>query len=124
MQYLIIYSGDLPIEVRWYVARTGGPWLLEGRLLALLHFAVPFLLLLQRPIKEIPSRLGGVALLLLVMQLVDWHWLVMPAVSPRRFELPWTLLAALAAIGGFWASLFCRQLAAEIVRPAWAWSEP
>ena len=122
MQYLIIYSGDLPIEVRWYVSRSEGPWLLESRLIALLHFAVPFGLLLFRPIKEDRGRLARVALLLVVMQWVEWHWLVVPAVSPQAFELPWTALAATATIGGAWISLFCRELEGQLGRTEPTWS--
>src|SRR5699024_2059882 len=26
MQYLVIWSGDLPVEIGWYLARIGGGW--------------------------------------------------------------------------------------------------
>ncbi len=114
MQYLIIYSGNLPDEARWYLPRNTGPWLVEARLLALFHFAVPFVLLLFRPIKEDRVRLGQVAGLLVFMQLVEWHWLVIPAHYPDEFVLPWTTVAAVALIGGVWMSLYCQRLAGEI----------
>jgi len=44
-----MFSGNLPEEIPWYIRRQHGGWRWIGLLLILLHFALPFLLLLSRP---------------------------------------------------------------------------
>ncbi|HEY7545788.1 MAG TPA: hypothetical protein VID27_12930, partial [Blastocatellia bacterium] len=56
-QFLIIYSGNLPEEVTWYVHRLHGPWRYIGLGLVIFHFALPFLLLLSRDLKRNGRRL-------------------------------------------------------------------
>ena len=63
-QWLIIWAGNLPEEISWYMTRLSGGWLWVGLALVLFHFAVPFALLLSRPFKRDMMRLvvaGGVA---------------------------------------------------------------
>ncbi|HEU5249851.1 MAG TPA: hypothetical protein VFW15_07675, partial [Thermoanaerobaculia bacterium] len=45
-QYLIIWSGNLPEEIPWYLRRLQGGWGWVGAALVLFHFVLPFLLLL------------------------------------------------------------------------------
>lgn len=80
-QYLIIWSGNLPEEVGWYMARSGPAWAAISVLLILFHFAVPFLLLLHRPMKRDLGRLAPVAAGLLLMRLVDGYWVVAPSLA-------------------------------------------
>ena len=47
-QFLIIWSGNLPEEITWYLARTRGGWQWVALALVLFHFALPFVLLLSR----------------------------------------------------------------------------
>jgi len=47
-QYLIIWAGNLPVEIPWYVNRGRNGWQWVAAFLALVHFAIPFLLLLGR----------------------------------------------------------------------------
>src|SRR6185295_2076224 len=47
-QYLIIWSGNLPEEIPWYLRRSSGGWQWIAVGLALFHFAIPFFLLLIR----------------------------------------------------------------------------
>src|ERR1022692_5187148 len=44
-QWLIIWAGNLPEEIPWYVGRMNGGWEYVGLFLVLFHFAVPFALL-------------------------------------------------------------------------------
>jgi hypothetical protein len=41
-QYLIIWSGNLPEEIEWYLHRLQGGWQALGISLAVFHFALPF----------------------------------------------------------------------------------
>src|SRR5581483_7537015 len=47
--WLIIWAGDLPEEISLYLKRLNGGWGVFGLILALFHFAVPFVILLSRP---------------------------------------------------------------------------
>ena len=115
-QYLIIWSGNLPEEVTWYTRRTGSPMLRTLALaLILLHFFLPFALLLSRQTKSEIGVLAGVALLIIVMRLVDLFWIVTPSfvhrVEPHGgWWVKWTDLAAPLALGGIWLSLYVWQL--------------
>ena len=47
-QFLIMWSGNLPEEIVWYVRRTAGGWKAVAIFLVFFHFVVPFFLLLSR----------------------------------------------------------------------------
>ena len=55
-QYLIIWSGNLPEEIPWYLRRTRGGWQWVALALILFHFFLPFFVLLFRENKR-QSRL-------------------------------------------------------------------
>lgn len=99
-QFLLIWIATLPDEVQWYRARLDGGWRWVAALLALGHFAVPFLLLLQRRIKEHPRALAAVCGWMLLMHAVDMYWLVLPALHPREWYPHWTSLTAWLGVGG------------------------
>jgi len=116
-QYLIIWAGNLPEEIPWYLRRLSGGWGWIGAALILLHFALPFLLLLPEGANRNPRILASVAALVVLMRFVDVYWLVRPiftqaGASPgtARFKLHWLDLAAPIAIGGVWLAVFLWQL--------------
>ena len=109
-QFLIIWSGNLPEEIPWYVHRTQGGWQWIGLSLLVVHFALPFLLLLSRGVKRGVSRLAAVALTIMCIHLVDLFWLVMPAFHPGGLYLHWLDIAAPLGIGGLWVAVFVWQL--------------
>ncbi len=98
-QYLIIWAGNLPHEIVWYVARLQSSWSSVGVLLVAGHFFVPLLVLLSRGAKRVPLFLGGLAAALLAMHLVDAWWLTVPSVRAHSAHVLWVgPLAALAMI--------------------------
>jgi len=102
-QFFIIWYGNLPEEVVWYLKRFEGAWGATALALALLHFVLPFVLLLSRPWKRSPAKLGAVALLVLVMHWVATVWYIEPAVERGHDAfIPWLDLGLTAAIGGVW----------------------
>jgi hypothetical protein len=109
-QFLIIWSGNLPEEITWYLARTRGGWQWVALAVILFHFALPFVLLLSRRLKRRASSIAVVALLVAVMRFVDVFWLVTPAWDPSRLTVHLLDLAAVLAVGGVWIWLFVRQL--------------
>jgi hypothetical protein len=112
MQFLIIWSGNLPEETPWYLRRSQGGWQIFVAVLMTLHFLVPFLLLLMRPLKRNLRRMVAVAAWLILMRFVDLCWLVLPAFS-ETIWLPWPLLVTLPAVGGLWLAAFAWRLAAR-----------
>ncbi len=121
-QYLIIWAGNLPEEIPWYIRRTRGGWQWVALGLALFHFFLPFFVLLFRESKREKRLLWRVALLVLVMHWLDLIWLVVPAsadLNSPRFpwaELPMSLVALLG-IGGVCAAVFIGQLKATPLIP-------
>src|SRR5207247_2409949 len=77
-QYLIIWAGNLPEEIPWYLRRLSGGWGWLGAALIVLHFALPFLLLLPEGANRNPRILASVAALVVLMRFVDLYWLVRP----------------------------------------------
>ncbi len=83
-QWLIIWAGNLPEEITWYLDRIHGGWQTVALALVFLQFALPFLLLLSRDLKRDARKLVPVALLVLVMRYVDLYWMVAPNPFPGR----------------------------------------
>ena len=105
-QFLIIWSGNLPEEIRWYLPRTHGAWGVIALLVVVLHFAFPFLFLLSRSFKRNAGKLVIVAVLILVMRLFDLFWTIAPTFTREHFHVSWMDLVA--PIG--WAGCGWRRL--------------
>ncbi len=116
-QFLIIWSGNLPEEIRWYLPRTRGTWGLIALVVIVLHFALPFLFLLSRRLKRDPHKLVMVAALILVMRYVDLLWVVEPNFSGAAFHLSWMNVAAPMGFGGIWLAAFSWQLRSRPLIP-------
>jgi hypothetical protein len=108
-QFLIIWSGNLKTEIPWYRERAMGSWAPIAVILLILHFFVPFFLLLQRAMKRRAQMLAIVGALLFVLSLVDVYWQIEPAYSPRP-ELRLLDICAVIGIGGIWLAAFLSQL--------------
>ncbi|HNR31244.1 MAG TPA: hypothetical protein PKI11_10175 [Candidatus Hydrogenedentes bacterium] len=113
-QYLIIWSGNLPEEIGWYLKRDGGGLTGITVILSLFHFLVPMIVLLFRQTKEGVLELRRIAYLLLVMRVVDVYWNLVPSFAghANRIDLSTTLfvIAAVAALGGLWLWHFLGEL--------------
>lgn len=116
-QFLIIYSGNLPIEAQWYVTRLQGGWEWVGLLLLLFQFTLPFLLLLSRGLKRSPRMLVNVALLAFLMQYVNLFWLVVPNWHREGIALSWMDLAAPIGFGGVFFLIFAAILRTRPLLP-------
>jgi hypothetical protein len=109
-QFLIIWAGNIKDEIPWYIARAFGGWGAIAVVLIVLHFALPFLLLLQRGVKRRLQMLSFVAGTLIVLSIVDVYWLVAPAYEPDRPHLHVLDIFAVVGIGGLWIAAFFSQL--------------
>lgn len=115
-QYLIIWSGNLPEEIGWYIVRSHDIWGIVIVVIGLLHFAAPFLFLLSRDLKRNPGKLVMVAMLILVMRMVDLLWMLVPAFREEHRWI-WMDLIALVGFGGIWLALFTWQLSKRSLIP-------
>ena len=109
-QFIIIWAGNLKNEAPWYMTRAFGGWALVAVFLILLHFAVPFLLLLQRPMKRNLGALSMISGMLIVLSSLDVYWLIMPSFDSDGPHLHATDFLALIGIGGLWVGTFFWQL--------------
>ncbi len=116
-QFLIVWSGNLPEEIPWYLRRLGQGWQWLALFLVVFHFTLPFVVLLSRDLKRRGRTLAVVALALLLARFVDVFWLVAPAVRMGPPTLGWLDLAALAGVGGVWLGVYLRLLARAPVVP-------
>ena len=111
-QLLIIWSGNLPEEISWYLHRDTPGWKWVALGLGLFHFAVPFALLLSRGLKHQIRFLGGLALLILIFHGVDVYWMVAPSFHHHELHPHWLDVTVPLAIGGVWVAVFLTRLAA------------
>jgi hypothetical protein len=116
-QFLIIWSGNLPEEISWYLPRTRGGWGAIALTVVILHFALPFLFLLSRSLKRDARKLVIVAAMILVMRLIDLLWMIAPEFTGEHFHISWMDVVAPIAIGGLWLAAFAWQLSKRALIP-------
>ncbi|MEM6455273.1 MAG: hypothetical protein AAF772_09295 [Acidobacteriota bacterium] len=117
-QYLIIWSGNLPEEILWYIHRNEHGWKLISVLLVVGHFFLPFALLLSQDLKKVPRLLMVVAFWVLLMRWLDLYWQTAPNYSHDHVAFaPLLDLGLPVAIGGLWVSLLFGQLKKKPIVP-------
>jgi hypothetical protein len=127
-QFLIIWSGNLPEEIPWYIQRVRGPWGAVAIALVIGHFALPFCILLSATLKKRSALLAKVAIFVVCMRLVDLIWLIAPTFrhavpgEAGTVQLPvipvhWMDVALPVGLLGLWIFLFVRQLGAQLLFP-------
>ena len=77
-EFLIIYSGNLPDEIPWYLHRIRGGWWVICSMDAICHWVIPFCLLLSRDFKRSKTRMFWLAIFMLFARLLDMFWLTEP----------------------------------------------
>jgi hypothetical protein len=116
-QFLIIWAGNLPEEIPWYLRRLRGGWGWVALTLVIFHFATPFVLLLTRNVKRNADRLLKVCMLLIVIRLVDVYWVVEPAFYNEQLKIHWMDFITPLAVGGLWLAGFFWQLKSRPLVP-------
>jgi hypothetical protein len=116
-QFLIIWSGNLPEEIPFFLHRLQGGWQYISLLILVGHFALPFVLLLSRDLKKRPRLLAQVAVFILLMRVVDLVWLVEPMFPRTGFPIHWMDLALPIGLVGVWLFLFVRNLRSRPLLP-------
>jgi hypothetical protein len=114
-QFLIIWSGNLPEEIPWYLDRIRGHWGIIVTLDFLFHWLIPFTLLLSRDLKRNKKRLVRVCQWMIFAKAFDLFWLIEPDFkdAARNLHFSWGILeyaAVPTAMTAFWVAYFCAQL--------------
>ena len=116
-QYLIIWAGNLPHEIEWYIHRVDTNWRFVGLGLVVFHFAVPFVLLLSRAIKRQAQWLAKVAFIILALRLVDLWFQIAPNFHHEGISVSWLDIVLPLSMGTLWLGFFLRQLRARPILP-------
>jgi hypothetical protein len=111
---LIIWSGNLPDEIRWYLTRQEDGWEWLAISIVIFHFFVPFFLLIDRNRKRHPPAMLGIAILILLMHYLEVFWTIRPAFDDGGVPLNWADLLAPFAVGGLWIAAFTWQLSRRL----------
>ncbi|MGO9336059.1 MAG: hypothetical protein ACLPY1_00990 [Terracidiphilus sp.] len=114
-QFLIIWSGNLPEEIPWYLDRIRGHWGIIITLDFMFHWLIPFTLLLSRDLKRNKKRLIAVCAWMLFAKAFDLFWLIEPNFkdAARNLHFSWGILeyaAVPVAMAAFWFAYFSMQL--------------
>jgi hypothetical protein len=109
-QFMLVWIANLPVDVVWYLPRLRGAWLVVTLAIVLLHFVVPFFLLLARPVKRNPRAVARIAALILVMQLAFMYYQVMPSLEADGLAGHWMDFLTPIGVGGVWLAVFLWQL--------------
>jgi len=118
-QYLIIWSGNLPEEIAWYLHRLQTGWRFVAVTLVIFHFTVPFLLLLSRAVKRAPNTIVKVSLAILVARLIDLFWLIAPEFHRSGISVSWMDLALPFTLIAIWVGCFLWQLRGRALLPVY-----
>jgi len=116
-EYLLSWYANVHEEIPHFIVRQTGVWAVFAALIIVFHFFLPFFMLLMRAIKDRPSTIAIVAVIILVMRFVGIYWLTQPSFTGVHFYFFWITIAALAGIGGTWLYLFLGQLKGQTIIP-------
>ena len=119
-QFLIIWAGNLPEEIPFYLARMRYGWGVVSLIIIFGHFVLPFCFLLSRELKRRPKRLAQVAWFIVAIRFIDLIWLVAPEFNQGTMWFPVSLANIGLPIGlfGIWVYLFAGQLRSRALLPA------
>ncbi len=109
IQYLVIWSGNLPDGAEWYLRRGQGIWLALIVAIAILNGGLPFAVLLSARARQSWPVLIALAALVVVARVLESLWLTLPAFGPEAPPV-WLIAGTLAAVGGIWLSAVLWQI--------------
>jgi hypothetical protein len=93
----------------WYLVRLQQGWWYVAIAIILLHFIVPFALLLSQDVRFHPRGIKIVAITILVAHALHLWWTLAPAFYAAPRDVPWTVLVAFIGTTCLWLA-------------AWLWS--
>ncbi|HEV2646573.1 MAG TPA: hypothetical protein VGU46_09435 [Acidobacteriaceae bacterium] len=118
-EFLIIWSGNIPDELPWYLNRIHGGWWTICTLDFVCHWLIPFCLLLSRDLKRNKQKMIWITSFMLFARLVDMFWLIEPNFRGAAGNLvgePLSILAYITVPGtvlALWGAYYVTQLMAR-----------
>jgi len=120
-QFMLIWSGNLPEEITYYLKRgsnqedsavgTGSGWIYLTYMLMLFHWLIPFITLLIREVKTSPRGMKIVTTGLLLICMCDVVWWIVPAYPHTNSWLHVPMaFGAIFGLGGLFGLAFSREL--------------
>ena len=124
--FLIIWSGNSPEEIPWYLDRIRGNWGVVATLDVIFHWLLPFTLLLSSSLKRIKGRLAVVCCIMIFARAWDLWWLIEPNFKDAARNLHWSVgileyIPVPTALVAFWLAYFFTELKR---RPVIATNDP
>ena len=116
-QFLIIWAGNLPEEILFFLVRLRGGWQYVSLIIVVTQFAFPFALLLSATLKRRPKRLARLAWYLVAIRIFDLIWIVAPNFNQHGFPISLANVGIPVALGGVWVFLFAGQLRRQPIVP-------
>jgi hypothetical protein len=77
-EFLIIWSGNVPDELPWYLNRIHGGWWVICSLDFICHWLIPFCLLLSRDLKRNKQKMIWITCWMIFARCLDMFWLIEP----------------------------------------------
>jgi hypothetical protein len=113
--FIIIWSGNSPEEIPWYLDRIRGNWGVIATVDVILHWLIPFTLLLSRDLKRIQSKLSVACWVMIAAGFWDMFWLIEPSFrdAARNLHFSWGILEYAVmpvALYSFWLVYYFGQL--------------
>ena len=118
-EFLIIWSGNVPDEIPWYLARIRGGWWLVCTADFVCHWLIPFCLLLSRDLKRDKRRLTALCIFMIFARCLDMFWLIEPNFRDSAGKLwnenfgVFAYITVPLAVMSLWAAYYFTQLMAR-----------
>ena len=119
-EFLIIWSGNIPDEIPWYLNRIHGGWWYICSLDFICHWLIPFSLLLSRDLKRNKQKMIWLTCFMIFARCVDMFWLIEPNFADAAGNLHiannYGILAYITvpvAVISLWAAYYMTQLQAR-----------
>jgi hypothetical protein len=77
-QYFLIWYANIPEETKYFFIRNTEGWNVASIALVILHFVLPFVVLLQQWLKKKPYLLSAVAIYMMLVHVLDLYLIVIP----------------------------------------------
>jgi hypothetical protein len=105
-QFMLYWYGNIPEEIEFYTHRLHHGWDVLSWAMPVIHFFIPFLLLMSRVLKRVKLMLAINCLWIIAVHAVDLYWLIIPAyhdplVADGPTHLHVALVDVLALLGMF-----------------------
>ena len=119
-EFLIIWSGNVPDEIPWYLNRIHGGWWVVCSADFICHWLIPFVLLLSRDLKRNKQKMIWLTCFMIFARCIDMFWLIEPNFADAAGNLHIAgnvgILAYITvpvAVISLWAAYYMTQLQAR-----------